>query len=179
MTEYEIDPNPGEPLPVPEQPEKPVNVSGVAVNDVTGNSIRISQCGVRTVNGKTIEIDTSGVQMVNSDIITLSNGGIGIAHANTLSVNGSLGIASAQEASVTGTVGVLIGQTAVLNESRTGVLITKEVTSTKVQAVIVLAGEINGPVETIVDQRSVALFGLAAGVALGLVLNLFRFLRRR
>jgi hypothetical protein len=80
---------------------------------------------------------------------------------------------------VNGNIGVLIGQTAALNDSRTGVMITKEINAAKVQSVIVMAGKINGPVETLVDQRSVALFGVATGVAIGLVFSLFRLLRRR
>ena len=72
----------------------------------------------------------------------------------------------------------MIGQSVTLNDHRTGLVVTREVNGGHIQSVIFLAGTSNAPVETIVDQRSVALFGIATGVAMGLVLSLFRFLKR-
>ena len=48
-----------------------------------------------------------------------------------------------------------------------------------VEAVLFLAGQSHGPVETIADQRSVALFGLTFGAAIGLVISLFRLFKNR
>jgi hypothetical protein len=79
---------------------------------------------------------------------------------------------------VNGNVAVMIGQKVILNNHRTGLVITNNVHGGPIRSIFFLAGKSDAPVETIVDQRSVALFGLASGVAMGLVLGLFRLLKR-
>jgi hypothetical protein len=43
MTEFEIENDPVEPLPVPQMVEKPVNLNGTAVADVTGDYVQLTQ----------------------------------------------------------------------------------------------------------------------------------------
>jgi hypothetical protein len=45
--------------------------------------------------------------------------------------------------------------------------------------VILLAREVHGPVETVLDTRGALLAGLVAGVAIGMVLYVGRLLSRR
>jgi uncharacterized membrane protein len=46
-------------------------------------------------------------------------------------------------------------------------------------SVVLLAREVYGPVETVLDTRDALLAGLVSGIGIGLVLTVFRLLARR
>jgi hypothetical protein len=170
------------PLTEPVQPEtgdSVVKKSGSRLESVQADVVEIDTSNVDTVNATNVTMRNSGVRQVNGQSITVNNSGIGIMHGSSVSVNdGGMGICSVTDANVNGNVGMMIGQSVTLNNHRTGLVVTREVHSDHVQSIFFLAGRSDGPVETILDQRSVALFGLASGIAMGLVLSLFRLLKR-
>ncbi len=76
-----------------------------------------------------------------------------------------IGLASTRKAILTNSgAGVVLAQNAELVNSRTGIL---------------LAREVHGNVETILDTRGAAVAGLAAGAAVGLAFVVGSLLRRR
>lgn len=74
---------------------------------------------------------------------------------------------------------MVVTQAATLTDSRNGVVISREVTGSQVNAVVLLASQVNGPVETLIDQRGLVLIGIVAGAVLGTVFSLFRLFKRR
>ena len=141
--------------------------------------IQVDTSSVDVVNSTSATIRNSGVRLVNGQSITVSNSGVGIMHGTSVSVSdGGMVICSATDANVNGNVGVMIGQSVALNNHRTGLVVTREVHGGHIQSIFFLAGRSDAPVETILDQRSVAIFGLASGIAMGLVFSLFRLLKR-
>ncbi len=63
--------------------------------------------------------------------------------------------------------------------SRTGLSVADRVNMENSSSVILLAREINGPVETVLDTRGALLAGLVSGIGVGLVLTVLRMLTRR
>jgi len=59
------------------------------------------------------------------------------------------------------------------------VVVAREVHGEALRTVVLLAGRVDGPVETMVDTPRALLAGLAAGIGTGLVLVLFRLLLGR
>jgi len=149
------------------------------VNNVQADVVQLNQGSANQVTANTANIRNSSVSQVNGQTVTLANSVTGVVNATNISVTqGNLGICSASEASIEGNVGVMIGQSVALNNHGTGLVVTRDVTGGQIKSIIFLAGQCHAPVETIVDQRSVALFGVAAGISIGLVLSIFRLLKR-
>lgn len=153
--------------------------SGAVLESIQGEVVQVDQSAVNQIIADTVSLNQSRVQHVSGQQVNIEHSSVGVAHAAAVTINaGSVGICSATEAHIDGDAGVMIGQSVTLNNHRTGVVVTREVTGGSIQAVIFLAGRTNAPVETMVDQRSVALFGIAAGIAIGLILSLVRLIKR-
>jgi hypothetical protein len=74
--------------------------------------------------------------------------------------------------------GALAGQVTLAN-SRVGIVVADRADMRDSPTVILLAREVHGPVETVLDTRGALLAGLVAGVAIGMVLLVVRLLGRR
>jgi repressor of nif and glnA expression len=156
-----------------------VNKARAALNTVEGDVVQINQSSINQVNGDTVKVQGSSVRHIAGQSISAANSIVMMAQGNNINVsNGGVGICSVANATVNGNLGVMVGQSVTLNDHRTGLIISRDVHGGPIQSVFFIAGQTHAPVETIVDQRSVALFGAAAGVALGLVLGIFRLLKR-
>lgn len=156
-----------------------VKKTGARLESVQAEVVQLTGSSAELVNGTSVSLSDSTIRQVNGQSITIEDSPTGVVHGASLSVNNSpLGICSVSDANVNGSVGLMIGQTVTLNNHRSGLIITNEAHGGHIRSIVFLAGKTDAPVETLMDQRSVALLGLAGGVALGLVLSLFRFLRR-
>jgi hypothetical protein len=78
-----------------------------------------------------------------------------------------------------GGAGMVVASSATLADSRNGLVISREVHGSQVNSVVLLATNVTGPVETLVDQRGLVLIGIVAGAVLGTVFSLFRLFKRR
>jgi hypothetical protein len=164
---------------LPEPAQSAVKKNKAALDSVQADIVQLNQSNANQVTANTVTIRNSGVRQVDGQTVTITDGGTGIVQGTNISVtNGNLGVCSASEANIQGDVGVMIGQSVALNNHRTGLIVSRDVTGGHIQSVIFLAGQSHAPVDTIVDQRSVALFGLATGISIGLVLSIFRLLKR-
>ena len=165
---------------VPPSGTKPVPVkkTRAAIESVNAEVVQLNQSNVKSILADSVSIQEGGTLQVNAQTFTATNCGMGIVHASSVNIiNGGAGIVSAEEAEITGNVGVMIGQSVQLNNHTTSLVLAREVHGNHIQSILFLAGRSDAPVETIVDQRSVALFGLSLGIALGLVLSIFRLLK--
>jgi hypothetical protein len=150
-----------------------------SVDCVQAERVVIDRGTSRIVNAQTATLENSIAGRVNAEETQLDRSVVVVVQGTNIQAEQScVGIASVTQATVNGPVGIMIGQSATFNNHRTGLVITNEVHGGPIQSVFFVAGKTSVPVETIVDQRSVALFGLAAGVALGLVISLFRLFKR-
>jgi hypothetical protein len=93
--------------------------------------------------------------------------------------HGFTGVLTSNDAVVNGSVGVTVAQSVRMHESRSGVIVAREVHGAKIKTVFLLANRLDAPVETVVEPRSIALFGAAAGLMFGLVYGMFRWMRIR
>jgi hypothetical protein len=165
--------------PLPTESGVPVlKKSHVALESVQADVVQLNQSSANQVNADSVNAHDSGVQQVNGQSVTVNDCGVGVIHATSVNVKDSgIGICSANEATINSNVGVMIGQSVTLSNHRTGLVLTREVHGGPIHSIFFLAGRSEAPVETIVDQRSVALFGLATGIAIGLVIGIFRLLK--
>ena len=113
-----------------------------------------------------VEIQDSAVMRLQGETVTATNAGIMLASIQHL------------DASTSG-IGSLFADTVHLHESQAGLIVGRQVTGESIRTKILLAGKVEGSVETLIDTPRTLLFGISAGVATGLVLTLFRLILRR
>ena len=72
----------------------------------------------------------------------------------------------------------MIGQSSLLVNEGNGLILTGEAHGGYYLPIIFLTGKLCGPVETYVDRRSVALFGLLSGLTIGLITSFIKLKKR-
>jgi len=152
--------------PADEHSAETVNLRGTMVDTVEADEVHIHQGGVNRVFAGVVEMDTGGAATIDAETVSLNESVGLVVRADVIDANecGS-GIMTALELRMTNSrAGLALAERADLQDSSTLVLIAREV---------------NGTVETVLDTRGAILAGLVAGVAAGLVLLAGGLLARR
>ncbi len=133
-----------------------------------------------SVEAETVDIQTSAVRHISAQQVTMRESIAIAVQAPSAAVKRS-GIAALQgevvqvEESV---VNLLSANSVQLNNSKVGAVSAKELRAGKLSSVVTIAGKIDGNVETILDQRTLALVALLAGAAFGAVVGIFSLLKK-
>jgi hypothetical protein len=93
--------------------------------------------------------------------------------------SGAVGIRGEQVSLLGSTTGLAFSDTAELEDSRTGIVVGRDIRVSNSPSLIFVAREAHGDVQTYLDTRGALLAGFAAGVAGGLFILLGRLLSRR
>jgi hypothetical protein len=158
-----------------------VNLSNSSVKSVQAELARVGESFVLNLDGNEVEVNESFVGQLMAQEATLQNSGAASVQGESVNLsNGGVAFVQAAEASLHGCrVLAVAGQNVVLSESPTGAVFASTVQSPAIQTRFLLAGRVEGNVETLVDTRQVALGGLLAGAAIGLILLVLRLLTGR
>jgi hypothetical protein len=111
-------------------------------------------------------MDVGGAFVIHGDKIELNSAAAILARGDKVSLNDS-------------SSGAALADDLEMNYSRTGLTIARTVDMENSSSVVLLANEVHGPVETMLDTRDALLAGLVAGIGIGLVLTVFRLIARR
>jgi hypothetical protein len=132
------------------------DLRGSVVETVEADEVRVYQGGVNRVFAGAVEMDTSGAATIDAETVSLHESVGVVVRADTIAVeNSGTGVSMARDLRLANSRAVAtIAEHADLHDSSTMVL---------------LAREVNGRVETMLDTRGAVLAGLVAGVAAGLV----------
>jgi hypothetical protein len=133
---------------------------------VRADVVHLKQGGAQTVFAREMDVRQGGVVQADCDEMSVEEGGIVLARAGTLSVErGGVVLAAADKA--------------LLTNASAGVLITRNAELTNSRTTLLLASQVSGTVDTLLDTRGAALAGLAAGLGVGIVLLAGSLLKRR
>jgi hypothetical protein len=121
-----------------------------------------------------------GVAKIAAQHVNFTDGMAGIIEAGTLEISDSAAIMiQSQTASVKDALaGAIITNTANIQDTQVNVLVAQEIHGGPVRSIILLAGNIEGTVETYLNTRQVLFAGLAAGIGVGFVLLFRQFFTR-
>ena len=121
-----------------------------------------------------------GVAKIVAQHVTFTDGIAGIIETGTLELSDSAAIViQSQNANVKDALaGVIITNTANVQDTQANVLVAQEIHGGPVRSVILLAGNVEGPVETYLNTRQALFAGLAAGIGAGFVLLFKQFFTR-
>ena len=143
-----------------------IHVKGNAVDHVTAQTVRIHQGGANTVTGDTVELRQGGAIQITGREIELHQ-------AIAFAMRGDRVHLSDSNA------GVVAANDVSLNHSRAALIAGNELDTSESSCLVLLAREVHGDVETVLDTRGAMLAGIAAGVATGALLLVSALLRGR
>jgi hypothetical protein len=143
-----------------------VNLSGGAIDTVEGESVSITKGGARRVVGSEVTMSQSGAASIQAEKVEMH-------------LSAAVAVRGEEVSLDEGGAGIVIADTVRGNQSRSGVVIADHAEMQGGSSVILLAREVNGDVETMVDTRGALLAGLAAGAAMGTILLIARLLTKR
>jgi hypothetical protein len=139
-----------------ESSEEMIDLRGTIVETVEADEVHIQQAGVNRVLAGVVEMDTGGAVTIDAETVSLSESVGVVVRADVLDANECSG-------------GVLVARDMRLTNSRAGLIVADHADLQDSSTVVLLARQVNGPVETVLDTRGAILAGLVAGVAAGLV----------
>jgi hypothetical protein len=156
------------------------NLSNDCLDSIQAQYVRLNQSSVGEVNADSVEIRDSNTGQVVSHQFN-QGGGISwfIDTDNANIQNSAAGIVRSQSAIINGNSGLVFSQATGIKDSQVGLVVSREIDADHVQSVFLMAGEVKGTVETVVDSRNIFLFGLAAGLGLGLVSAILRLFKKK
>jgi hypothetical protein len=148
-------------------PEERSVIHRDSAQTVSAEQVEIHQGGAQTVKAQQVEIRQGGAQYVEADKVSMEQSGALCMRAEQATITAS-------------TVGILASERVSLEESSSaGMILAKRVDCPRVTTSVLLAGEVYGNVETVVDTRGALLLGLGLGAGLGLLLSLVSLISDR
>jgi hypothetical protein len=120
------------------------------------------------------------VAKIVSHQVNIKDGIAGIVEAGNLELRDSATIVLQSQNAIVkdARAGVIITNTANIQDTHANVLIAQEIQGGPVRSVILLAGNVEGSVETYLNTRQALFAGLAAGIGAVLILLIKQFFTR-
>jgi hypothetical protein len=162
---------------VPALPEQHLELIERGARDVHVGSLSIQQGGVTNAWADTIDVKRGGITRAEARDISVVQGGVAVARADRISVGmGAVGLALGGQVDVNrGFARSVIARDVRIQQAGARTVIASKATFDRSSgALVVIAAKAEGNVRTLVDWRGAA----ALGAALGIVVGLFRLIRR-
>ena len=149
-----------------------VQVNNTTVQAVQAEVARLQGSMAREIRASEIEARQSLLGLVSAENVRTSDGVVGLAQTSVLHLSNSTAIATRAQDVVCkdSTVTVMYTDRAQLSETQNLLMVARTVEGGPVRTGILLAGQVNAPVETMVDTPRAMFAGLTAGITVGLVL---------
>lgn len=162
-----------------DQPEV-VNLAHVDVNAVHAEMVRMHQSSAEQVTAEDVELHTAAAAGVNTHNLTAQQAVIGGVNAEEAHISNSMiGGVNSTVVNAQGYVGLVAGESVTVEGARVGLAAAREVRGGRVDTIVLLAGNVEGEVHTVVDTRRAVIAGLVAGLFSGLILLVGRIAFRR
>jgi uncharacterized membrane-anchored protein len=164
-----------------DQPEV-VNLIDSQADLIEADLVRTSRSYVGSLHAEEVELHQAIAMDVDAQNLNANMSAIGVAQSTSVSSTNSLLVAARAERleirnSLTG--GFFADNTILGEGSQTGILVTGKASGEQIRTVVLVARQVEGPVETMLDTRQVALASVLTGVACGVVILMGQFLFRR
>jgi len=149
--------------------------------ELQADRIDLRAGAIDVVEAENVTISQGGAYHIVADDVSIAQGAAGSVQADTLILRDAVSLASRSTvvSAESSTLGTVIGDDVYLNDVRAGLIVADRIQADRNSSVILLSREVHGNVETVLDTRGAALAGIAAGVAVGLVLFAGSLLTRR
>ena len=178
MTDNDIIKDPDAKTDGENQSEESTNLGG----DISGENVQLNQSSAGQVNGDRVELNQSAALNIGAENVILEGSAVLYSEAGSADFgsNNWVVVSNSTETVLNDSqVGTVLTNSAHLNQSAAGILVSRDVQAGSIRTGILLASNVEGTVETLLDTPKVVLAGLVSGVAAGLVIWLGNLLRSR
>jgi len=158
-----------------------VTLTESKTNTIKADQVAMAESMASEISANDVDMTQSLAMRIQSEYVELSNSGVGLLQANTVvATNAQVLVAQTNQLNAeNASLGVVSAGTAEIVNGRTGLLMARELHGEAIQSTVLLAGRVDGNVETVLDTPRAMLVGLTAGIAIGLVLLLGNLLLKR
>jgi hypothetical protein len=158
-----------------------VKISQTAVDSIKADYVYLEQSGAEKVVAGELEITQGGLGRVEAQQVIMRQAGAGIVESASVDIKngGSLIVRSQDVLMRQSGSGAVFSDALTMHSSQAGVVVGQNVQGDLIKTSILLAGQVDGPVETTLDTPRALLAGLTAGVAMGLVCVVGKLLSKR
>ena len=161
--------------------DEAVRLTESKANTINADQVTMAESMASEINAREVDMAQSLAMRIQSDTVELNNSGVGLLQANTVAAtNAQVMVAQINQLNAENvSLGVVSAGTAEIVNGHTGVLMTRELHGEAIRSTVLLAGKVDGNVETVLDTPRAMLVGLTAGIAIGLVFLVSNVLLRR
>ncbi len=170
---------------------------GAGSGDIRAESVNLSQTTAAKIQAEMVRMQGGSVGQIIADEIEARQVSCGSLQARQIEFHGGMaGMLQGQHIELTqspavmaraehlvvrdGSLGAVYTQSAQLDHTQVGLVVARQVQSGgALRTTVLLAGHVDGPVETLFNTSQALLAGLTSGVAVGLVLYVFGLLGKR
>ena len=148
---------------------------------VTGETVTVSNSSVQTIQAQTVTLDRSNAQSINAQQVKIKAGGSQKIEAVEASIErGGAVFIRGQSVSLVqgGALAVVADEATLQGDGLSLVVAARQANTAHQRAVFLLAGRVEGDVQTAFDTQGAFLFGATLGAMMGLFLLLRDFLSR-
>jgi len=140
--------------------------------------VKMTETNTQEINAEQVQMHQSGAGKIVAQNLSMVESGAGMLKAGSANVEGGgIGFIQAQDISLSNSnVSLVLTQVARMEETRSVITVARQVDDSSIQSIVFLGGKVNGTVETSIDSRMAALFGLSAGLGLGIVFFFFNYI---
>lgn len=163
------------------QPEV-VNLIDSQAELIEADLVRTSRSYVGRLQAEEVELFQAAALDVEARNIHANSAILGVGQASSISARDSLLLASrAEKLEISNSLaGGIYAESTLLGEgSQTGILVTGKASGEQIRAVVLIARQVDGSVETMLNTRQVALASVLTGLACGFVIMLGQYLFRK
>lgn len=170
-----------EPEELPEVDESQVtDISQAEVKSVHAESVRMHQADAELIDAATVQLEQSAAANVKAEKLHAHQSALVTVNAGEVLVEeGAVGYVQAEKVSVSGVTGVVVAGSAEVHHGMAGFVAGRDVHVQESRTAVLIARNITGDVTTLLDTRHALIAGLIGGLFAGLMLLLGRLLFRR
>ncbi len=143
-----------------------VNLSDATLDEVEADIVHISQGGANKIKAKSVEMRQGGSLAIEANELNMTQSGVLINSAGSVSMDASSAAAVVSDELVAG-------------NSRMGLAVANRARLENSPPFVLLARDVEGSVEPVLDTRGALLAGIASGFVVGCMLLIGQLIRRR
>jgi hypothetical protein len=158
-----------------------VNLVDSQAEKIEADLVRTSRSYIGSLSSEESEMHQAFAMNINAHNLNAGTSILAVSQSVTSTSNNSLVVAARAERMEmkNSLVGGFYADSATLADgSQTGILVSSRVSGEQIRSVFLVARQVEGPVETMLDTRQVAMASVLAGLACGLVIVLGKFFFR-
>ena len=157
-----------------------VNLTETGAETIQAEQVRMQQSGANNIFADEIEMSQSGAAGIKAHTISMQESGAVALKAEdvTMSQSGAV-VLQADDVRLQGNVAVVVANHVELEDSAVLAVASQSLRAERIETILLLAGNVEGEVHTVVDTRDAILIGLLGGMISGVFLLMGKFLFRR